>query len=436
MPLFPPEVEIFVRAVGSFFADWWWVILPPVLLFTLLDVWLFYVRWRWFLSQEWVLMEVRLPQIVERTPKAMEQVFAGLHGIWDDTYTRFPERWLHGVQPLHFTCELVSVNGESHFYFRMLAKFKNLLESHVWAQYPTAEIQEVEDYVQNIPQDVPNNDWELWGTEFTLTKPDVYPIRTYPYFEEIVEERRLDPLSAVLEVMGSLKEGEQMWIQILVSPVMEENWKKAGLAEVSKLVSRQDQKKSKPTGSIVGSVTGEMTLLARNIPGALTPGGLTGSAAKTPVRPEREPPPSLMMHLTPGERAVVEAIEENVAKLGFKTGVRVLYFGRRDVYNSGNIAAIFGAIRQFNTQHLNGFRPDKRTMPKHFYFFKKQKHYFRKRRLVRLYRLRFPTLPWFTFNTEELATIFHLPGTMVAPAPLVPRIEAKRGEPPATLPRA
>jgi hypothetical protein len=36
-------------------------------------------------------------------------------------------------------------------------------------------------------------------------------------------------------------------------------------------------------------------------------------------------------------------------------------------------------------------------------------------------------------NTEELATIYHFPTKMVE-APMVHRIEAKKGEPPAGLP--
>ena len=39
----------------------------------------------------------------------------------------------------------------------------------------------------------------------------------------------------------------------------------------------------------------------------------------------------------------------------------------------------------------------------------------------------------YVLNTEELATIYHLPDMGVR-APLLPRVEAKRGEPPVGLP--
>ena len=44
----------------------------------------------------------------------------------------------------------------------------------------------------------------------------------------------------------------------------------------------------------------------------------------------------------------------------------------------------------------------------------------------------FPPEKYFILNTEELATIFHLPGLEVK-APLFPRVEAKKGQPPAGL---
>ena len=426
--LFPSGFEIVLKGAGNFLADWWWVFTPPVLLFLLQDMWLLYMRWKYFLSQEFILLEIRLPQIVERTPKAMEQVFAGLHGIWDEI--KITDRYFKGTIPDKVSCELISINGESHFIIRLPAKFKNLVEAHVWAQYPDAEISDVEDYVDNIPVGIPDREYEAWGTEFMLSKQDAYPIRTYPYFEETVEERRLDPLSAFLEVMGSVGEGEQIWLQIIVEPTLDDTWKKQGEELVAKLTGKRAKAKARGMGQMLSE---ELSGLPANVVRGATIGLGEGAAQQQRMGPSE--PPSLMMHLSPGERAVVEAIEENIAKLGFITGIRVLYIARREVYNSATIAAIFGAIRQFNTLNLNGFRPDKRTLPKRFYVLQKQRQFFRKRRLLRFYRMRWPSLARFVFNTEELATIFHFPGQMVAQAPLVSRIESKRKEPPSTLPR-
>jgi hypothetical protein len=430
--LVPPQFILLVSWLWSFFRDWWWLVSPPVFLFLLHDLWLFYIRWKRFLSTEFVLLEIRPPQVIERTPQAMEQVFAGLHGIYSKPKPH--EKYLEGKVTDWVSCEIVSLNGESHFFIRVPARFRNLVEANIWAQYPDAEILEVDDYTRHVPRNIPNLEWEMWGTELALTKPDPYPIRTYEAFESAIEERRLDPLASLLELCGSLGPGEQLWFQILAEPVMDAAWHAEGKAIVAKLIGRQAPKKG---GSLIeevlGTIGNEIGEIVMEILRFLA--GVFGPPQK-PQKPAAEPPMpiSIMMHLSPGEREVVEAIERNIAKLGFKTTIRVIYLAKREVYNPAMPAAIFGVIRQFNTQNLNGFMPNLKTLPNITYLFPKQRNYTRKRRLDWRYRYRRQGRKRFIFNIEELATVFHFPGSPVAKAPMVARISAKRGEPPQTLP--
>jgi len=383
---------------------------------------------------EYLVLEIRPPQIIERTPQAMEQVFAGLHGIYSKAKPH--EKYLQGKVTDWVSCELVSLNGATHFYIRTPARFRNLVESNVWAQYPDAEIIEADDYTQSVPRNVPNIEWETWGTEFVLSKPDPFPIRTYEAFESTIEEKRLDPLSAALELMGSLGPGEQLWMQFLVEPVLDMKWHDQGREIVNKMIGRESKTKSpgvfselaRTFGTELGNIGGEFLKAA----------GLSGGATATPEKPKREPmmPISIMMHMSPGEREILEAIEKNIAKIGFRTTFRVLYLARRNVYNAAMPASVFGVIRQFNTQNLNGFMPNLKTLPNIAYVLPKQRNYMRKRRLDWRYRWRRQSRKRFIFNIEELATVFHFPGSPLAKAPSVVRIEAKRSEPPTTLPTA
>ena len=77
-------------------------------------------------------------------------------------------------------------------------------------------------------------------------------------------------------------------------------------------------------------------------------------------------------------------------------------------------------------------------MPKGKGLFKKKKEIYKKIKILREYKERF--FPFdefksrgFVFNTEELATIFHIPSKVVE-AVGVPRVEAKKGGPPSGLP--
>ena len=55
----------------------------PILLFILsFSALKIYTSLKYRLSLKWVLLEIRPPREVRKSPKAMEQVFAGLHGVY------------------------------------------------------------------------------------------------------------------------------------------------------------------------------------------------------------------------------------------------------------------------------------------------------------------------------------------------------------------
>ncbi|MBI3420490.1 MAG: hypothetical protein HY006_00315, partial [Candidatus Sungbacteria bacterium] len=165
---------------------------------------------------------------------------------------------------------------------------------------------------------------------------------------------------------------------------------------------------------------------------------------------------SMWQHLSKGEQEVVTAIQRNISKLGFETGIRFCYIARRDRYTIMVYPALIGIMKQYNSQFLNGFKP-KNSVSVDYPPYKKRREAMKKRALVAFYRERSWFYPPYTYyrhpswihpslfsfakaaskpfvlNTEELATIYHFPG-MVAAAPTIERIEAKKVEPPPNLP--
>ncbi|HRU33648.1 MAG TPA: hypothetical protein P5345_01215, partial [Candidatus Paceibacterota bacterium] len=146
--------------------------------------------------------------------------------------------------------------------------------------------------------------------------------------------------------------------------------------------------------------------------------------------------PGLMQHLTPGEREVVQAIQNKISKLLFDTTIRFVYIDRQNAFTRLNITSTMGFFRQFNTLSLNGFKPYKPSVTKGTWPFKKQKEFWKKTVIYKNYlKRKFNSDCKMVLSTEELATIFHFPVTVVE-APVVRRIEAKKGEPPINLPIA
>ena len=413
-------MEVFGLLLAFVKATWWFF--TPLILFNIAkQSWLYSRHVRYYGSLEYTLLEIRLPPDVLKTPKAMEYVLVGMHGVWDELKWR--DIWIKGEVLPWFSLEIAGSGGDIHFYIFTQKKFKDFVESQVYAQYPEAEIAEVEDYTDKVPPNLPNKSWDVWATDLALIKPNPYPLRSYVDFEEMVEERRLDPIASISEILNKLHEGEHIWIQILIEPTFQiDELRKEGDKVIGKLMGRKVEEKKGYAHTVTGAFN---------------------SAAKQMLRISEEeksedPFASTEWRLTPGEREVLKKIDQKTAKVAFYTKIRFVYIGKKDVFNRANVGALFGYFRQFNTYDTNAFKPESRTLKKRsFIHFKKLRAQFRMLRIVQWYKWR-QTLPggisnYFILNVEELATIFHLPGLIVK-APMMPRVESRKVAPPSSLP--
>ncbi len=405
--------------VFQFLYATWFIWLPVALFFIFREIWLNFARLRFMSGLTWVLLEVKVPREVAKSPKAMESIFAGIHGSgksWDliETY------WKGIVNPW-FSFEIVGDETGVHFYIWTQEFFRRMIEAQIYAQYPASEISIREDYTKNLPTVLPDKDWNLWGTEFILTKPDAYPIRTYEDFtlEKISlkeEESKIDPLSALVEFLGTLSAGEKIWMQFVIRPA-DDSWKVEGEKLVGKLVGREAKSHTPFLFKMVHSVN-----------------DFIGAGSGSEIKAKESKLPSL----TPGEKMVLEAIEENISKIGFETGIRWIYLAKRDKFNFLAIPAIIGIFKQFASPAMNGFKPNKSATTSAGYLLREKIELQKKSRIFNAYRLRSFFYPpyeskHFVLNSSELATIYHFPGTVVG-APGMARIEAKKGAPPSNLP--
>lgn len=393
-------------SLPSFFNDLWRVVIDarflwlPVILFLIFwKLWLYYIRARFISKLDWTILEIKLPREIMKGPRAMEVALNTFHQTKDGNLI---EKYWQGFLRPWFSLEIVSIGGEIHFFVYTQRFFRNLVEAQIYAQYPDVEITEVDDYSKTAFIDGFGREWGCWGTEFGLTKEDAYPIRTYIDYglhETMTkEEQKTDPITSFIEFLGSLKEGEQVWFQILIRAT-KKKWEDEGKKLVEKLMKEAGviPKSEKPKEGVV-----EMGVFK----------------------------------LTPGQTEVIKAIERDVSKLGFDAGIRGLYLARNEKFNLTNIASLVGVMKQYNAMNLNGFKPVNPTSVN--YFLKKKREAGKKTKILNAFRQRsYFYMPYdrkaFVLNTEELATIFHFPGR-VAETPTFGRIEAKKGEAPTDLP--
>ncbi|MDI6602745.1 MAG: hypothetical protein QME57_01315 [Patescibacteria group bacterium] len=428
--------------------NWWWFFLPIFLFFLARLYYLWWIRWEvWYPKFKWILLEIKPPKEILTPFRAMEDVFSMLWPIYDGPNWR--ERWCEGELPLGgglwFSFEIVGLGGEIHFYMRIPESFRNTAESIIYSHYPEVEISVVEDYTKNVPQDIPNEKWDLYGENITLFKPDFYPIKTYPqFFEErpevVKEEKRIDPINSLLEALSKLNPAEQLWLQIVCNPVTNNEfpWQSRGRDEVKK-IGKEASKRwfgEEKTPSLWETL----------IPG------------KTPSPPSvpttKTWPPGVLM---PKEKELIEGIENKIKKWGYQVWIRVIHLYKKDEpYFSGNSRIGRGYFSHFATEHLNGFVFWGPTRTRVHYWLKNRRLYLRKRIQFRRYIDRLPPL-WprtmlgepfcsfghiqgrrpgirgtFILNIEELATIFHFPSKVIVPT--LPYVEAKKAGPPPELP--
>ena len=417
-------VDLFKIILDVFFALWW-IWLPIFLYWLFFTLWLAYARQKYWQSIEWTVLEIIPPKEVEGSPKPFEQIFSGLYGLVG-TVDTFSDVYFKGIIQNFFSLEIVGIEGKIHFLIRFPSRFRNLIEAQFYAQYPHVEIREFEDYVNNVPAVIPNKEWDLWGTKLLLSKPDPYPIRTYPQFLEISGEeqkRFIDPLSSLMEVMSKLKVGEQIWVQILCRPA-DNSWRDEGKKILDKMLGKVVKKKK---GFIESEIEGWSNLASD-----------TFSQVVLGVGPSDKKEERVTANLASGEQEVVKAIELNITKTGFDTKIGFVYIAKKDILSKVNVSGTFGAFSQFNTLNLNGFKLDKATMTVakgHPDFIDNEIKRFRKMTILRLFKERSFWEKGYVLNLEELATIFHFPATAVV-APRTPRIETKTGVPPNSLPIA
>ena len=378
-------------------------------------------------SHEYILLAVDVPKDSIQTPKAVENIFAVLAGAHSSP-TRREQYWFGSVQPW-FSLEIASIEGYIQYFIRTPAKFRDLVESAIYAQYPEAEITEVEDYTYLVPvKKFPDPEWDMWGCDFILVKDQSYPIRTYPEFEHGLTQEFKDPLSSILENLGILGPGEHFWIQLMIVPIGQVTWKEQGDKLVRKLIGTPEKKKETAADKLIGMPFKALEAVGSEVFGS----------SETASKPEKREEPSKMLYLSPGEINAVKAIEAKLSKIGYLSKLRAVYIGKKEVFKKTRAAHPFiGAVKQFNTVNLNSLKPElsKTGTSGGIILFKQHRLNHRKNVLLSAYRDRDPGVPMspYVFNTEELASLWHFPSIDIK-APLVKKTEAKKSEPPMTLP--
>ncbi len=418
------------RLALQFLSDWWYLLVPALLTVISLEGWEKYVKERWWRDMDYVYIALNVPPEMEKSPKFMDQFFAAMFGL--QSVGSWSDRFWMGRQQLFLSLEMVGVGGIIKFVIRTPKQMRDYVESQLYAAYPEAEIEEVEDYTQIFNWQILDKEMAMFGAELTPTSDKPYPIRTYEEFDDEQAGVLMDPVAGAAEIFTGLYPGECAWIQILASPSQLQPHYKRVLKHVDKVFKREEEAVSiLPKIPLLNELLDTVQYVVTKAPGAIFEPP-EGDHKKEHKEMEMEP----VINLSPGEREVLESMEENAAKVTYDCKIRVLYAAPKDAARIDSIAsALFGVFWQLAALDKNGLKPHKKYWTKIDYFFPKIRVRRRKKVFWEKYQHRdfIKGGKSFVLSSAELATIFH-PPSMAVKAPYMNRIESRKGEPPHNLP--
>lgn len=411
-----------------------WFVLPLPLSYVAINLWKNYRNDKFLGKIKWALLEIHVPKDITKSPAAMELFFG--NALYHKNITKgFWPRYILGLAWTWFSLEITSIDGKVHFYIRTPIAFKQLIETQIYAQYPQAKVIEVEDYTLNIPDYNKDINWNLWGFEFKKAKEDFLPIKTYKDFGDelragVKEEFKIDPIVPLIEFLGSLPKGQQLWVQILVKQCTKtyKSTKDGSSIDFNKAAMEFIDKLMAPFTTTVKNEKGE-------------------TISKTSMVPR---------HL----EKTMDSINRNIPQYHFECGIRVLALSQKDIVPVENFINLIRSTRLLFRQYANpsinefvrtntssldfpwsdptGLALDKiRSRILYFYrtrtFFSPPMQY--DINYPKYLSMFFPSgrPEIFVMSSEELATIYHFPG-MVSETPSFKRVETRISKPPSNLP--
>lgn len=296
--------------------------------------------------------------------------------------------WLKGPKEL-YTLEIVAHAGLISFYVTVPDTRADLLEEQIHAQFPDAVIIKSPDYNMFSPKGT------VVGCYMKFKRQNVFPIKTYKKLES-------DPLNALTLPLTKLREREGIALQFVVKSA-EGSWRKPGIS-----IARGLQ-----AGKTLSQIESE-----KGFKGVLKS---FGEFFQSKEKSDKEKEKQRERKLSPMEDEMVKGLDEKASKAGMDVNIRIVAtsedkeratillqnaiaaFGQYNIYEFGNSfkKAVPGSQKKFVTDFIY------RDFDEHF-------------RMV--------------LNTEELASVWHLP-LPTTETPNINWLIARGSAPPANLPK-
>lgn len=292
--------------------------------------------------------------------------------------------WFFGREDV-LSLEIVAKDEEILFFVSVPQYLLTFAEQQIQAQFPDANIEEVEDYNIFHPQGF------VSGAVLKFKREPYFPLKTY-------QEIEADPLNAITQPLSQIPSEDGAVIQFIIrsAPASWHNWGRKIASTMRQGKSLSDAKKE-----VHGGV---MNFLL----------GILHHATKKSDQQEK------LYQLSPLEEEMIKRLETKSSKAGVEANVRILASSRTQATARAYVETLAGAFAQYNIyEYGNSFNtvfPKQEKLVEDFIF--------------RRYNAKHKTI----LNTEELASLYHFPLPQTETTN-IKWLTAKRSPAPLTVPK-
>ena len=290
-----------------------------------------------------------------------------------------------------FSFEIVSdKEGIISFYAIVPKYLQHFFEQQLQAQYPSAQIDLVDDYNIFLPHG------KITSASLVLKNNSMLPIRTYLKLET-------DFLNAVTNSLSKIAQEDAAVIQIVTRSATP-GWRNKGIKVASEM---QQGKKLSEALRITG--TSLISKLFKTLWQSFVP-KKQDDANKVDQKKQHQ--------LSPMEQEIIKSLEEKASKAGFEVNIRIIVSAQNEEKAQIYLNNITSAFAQYTDyQYGNGFKiikGDESTIENFIYRFLDNKKSF-------------------ILNSEEMTGIYHFP-LSTTETPNIKWLMAKKAPAPINIP--
>lgn len=346
-------------------------------------------------AQDLVMLQILVPKrvIKKDNPQEIKEDFRELISVIEQLYSAVAGQyekglfwWIFGQPRLSF--ELIAKAGEILFYIGVPKKLQSFFEKQIYSVYPDAQI-------------IANKDFKIFGPDLKiaagylkLSRKFIYPIKTYKNLES-------DPLNGITNSLSKLGEKDRATIQFLVRP--NSGYWRYACSEAARNVA---------AGKMIHESWWQKMFLGLF--------NLFGQSLQSKDVKDKMFESEKNQRLTPQQEELMKAFQAKGAKVGLDTQIKIVVVSPSEIDAKMNLENIAHSFFQFTAPEWNGF--------KHIKVADNDKKFLTNFILRSFYG------PRNIINTEELATMYHLPNHFIE-TPNIKWLLSRFLAPPANLPQ-